>query len=578
MIWTILYWVLLTLAALSALYALLWDRPGWRGRPQLRCRKCWYDLTAAPGDLKVEPIQCPECGKKHHSARSMRKTKRSKKWIAIACILWLTAYAAHVTPSVQKNGWGASIPRTALVASFPFLSERQGTGLPNVLGVVRVSIKPTKLDQLVQDQISYYSWGTSFQAHNDHYNWFARRLVFLLARLEPDSLLTDGTTAKGLAYKSLITRFILNDQVYDFEKRWARSIVHIEFDIDQEFGPDELIQANFKVRRLLLRRYHLSCGRYGQLSYQCSAPSGFSLNGIQPVHTTQAEADQYWIQRLLWDNLFQTNGARGRTSWDFKPTLARGTQVTPLSGEARISMGIMEAEDYAADQPNRNTIHRINQTIHYTIDPSRVMVPDSSDETLDHIQNQFKAKLTVVYDSQQQRWVPVVQLISSASKDCAEDSVLFGGMVSVRAIRKDFPDTHGQEILRSDHDRTWWRLGWKEVEPPNLDPSKLEGISEQDRIRIFNPKPRCDLTARPEQSTFLPGEIKPTNYFPSGMKDDYTLIVRIQPLQGNAQYSYGGLWADRIYTGNLDFQLDKWTLVELKRYVVNGNVPDHAMP
>lgn len=578
MIWTISYWILLTLAITALLYALFWNRPGWRGRPKLRCRKCFYDLTETPGDLKTEPIQCSECGKKHRSKRSMRKTKRNKKWITAAIVLWMAAYAAQVTPRVQKIGWEASVPRTALVASFPFLSEKQGTGIPNVFGMVKVSTKPTKLDQLVQDQLPYSYWPASQQSQKTEYNWFARRLVFLLAKLEPDSLVTDGTTAKGLAYKTLITKLVQNDQTYNFEKRWAQSIVHIEFDIDQEFGPDELVQSHFKIRRLLLNRYNLTSGHYGQDLYQCSAPSGFSLNGTQPIHTTQAEADQYWIQRFLWDNCYQTNRARGRTSWVIKPVLGRGNQTSPLAGEVTISMGILETENHTADQPNWQTVHRLRRTVKYSIDPNRVIIPDTSTEIRDRIQNQFKAKLTVQYDSQQQGWVPVIHLVKTSNADCFDDSILFGGMVSVRAMNKDYQDTHGQELLNSKHDQTWWRLGWQEVPPVELDLSSIEGVTEEDRIFITNPPPKCQLTTRSEQSTFLPGEIQPTQFFPSGNNNDHAIIVRIQPMQGNGQYSYGGLWADRLYPGNLDFQLDKWTLKELKRYIVNGTVPDHAIP
>ncbi len=49
MIWSIACWVLLALAVVVGLRALLWDRAGFRGRAALRCRKCFYDLTAMPG-------------------------------------------------------------------------------------------------------------------------------------------------------------------------------------------------------------------------------------------------------------------------------------------------------------------------------------------------------------------------------------------------------------------------------------------------------------------------------------------------------------------------------------------------
>ena len=55
-------------------------------------------------------------------------------------------------------------------------------------------------------------------------------------------------------------------------------------------------------------------------------------------------------------------------------------------------------------------------------------------------------------------------------------------------------------------------------------------------------------------------------------------MVRITPMRGNFVRTYGGLWGDRVYDGVLVVPLDRWTLDEVRRYVVSGLVPDHAMP
>ena len=34
----------------------------------------------------------------------------------------------------------------------------------------------------------------------------------------------------------------------------------------------------------------------------------------------------------------------------------------------------------------------------------------------------------------------------------------------------------------------------------------------------------------------------------------------------------------RVYTGDLEFELRGWTIEELRQFVVNGVVPEHAMP
>ena len=153
MIWSIFYWVLLVLAILVGLRALFWDRAGFRGRAELRCRKCWYDLTASPVGLRVDPIQCPECGKKHASRRAMRKTRRSKRWIMVALVLWMGAYGASVTPRVQKSGWGEAVPRVVLVASLPFLAEEQGTGLSAWMFFGSKDLGPRGYDKWVIDKI-----------------------------------------------------------------------------------------------------------------------------------------------------------------------------------------------------------------------------------------------------------------------------------------------------------------------------------------------------------------------------------------------------------------------------------------
>lgn len=54
------------------------------------------------------------------------------------------------------------------------------------------------------------------------------------------------------------------------------------------------------------------------------------------------------------------------------------------------------------------------------------------------------------------------------------------------------------------------------------------------------------------------------------------LVLRMRHAPGSA--SLGGLWGDRVFHGELEFEIRHWTVGELRRYMVSGIVPDHAMP
>ncbi|HCT43677.1 MAG TPA: hypothetical protein DF699_00520, partial [Phycisphaerales bacterium] len=221
------------------LRGLLWDRAGFRGRAKRRCRKCWYDLTGVDGDVTKGPVVCPECGKVHKTKRSMRKTRRGKKWVAAAVMVWAMAYGASVTPKVQKNGWGAAVPRVVLVMSLPFLSEEQGSGLGPFVFRPQI-LNGSPFDRFVLEEMppneAYYFYSMQYQ-DGPALGWFSRRLVFLLARFQRTDVITDGTTARGRAFKSLISQFVHMDACYSFESAWASKQATIDIEIEHDFGP-----------------------------------------------------------------------------------------------------------------------------------------------------------------------------------------------------------------------------------------------------------------------------------------------------------------------------------------------------
>ena len=94
MFWGIAFWGLLALGVLAVLWGLLWDRPGFRGRPTRRCRKCAYDLTDA-GEV---PVKCTECGRVHERERSLRRVRRHKRVMAAGVAVMLLLPAAVLLP------------------------------------------------------------------------------------------------------------------------------------------------------------------------------------------------------------------------------------------------------------------------------------------------------------------------------------------------------------------------------------------------------------------------------------------------------------------------------------------------
>lgn len=94
MVWGIAFWGLLVLGTLAVLWGLFWDRPGFRGRAERRCRKCAYDLTDA-GEV---PVMCTECGRVHATERSLRRVRRHKRVVVVGVVVLLGLPVFVFTP------------------------------------------------------------------------------------------------------------------------------------------------------------------------------------------------------------------------------------------------------------------------------------------------------------------------------------------------------------------------------------------------------------------------------------------------------------------------------------------------
>lgn len=209
---------------------LLWDRAGFRGRAALRCRRCWYDLTGTEDDpTSVRGVCCPECGKQHHSRRSLRKTRRRWRVVAVALLLLIGAYASSVWPRVSANsfanGWMGAVPTPALILMLPALEDEAGTHT-RMLG--------TPFNQRpFRDQISTQLMRRLYQ--EDETSWFEHWLFYRAARGTHASVLTDTSAQRGHVLTYVYGTWARQGRLWRGEEAWARSVYHLEMEL-----PDRL--------------------------------------------------------------------------------------------------------------------------------------------------------------------------------------------------------------------------------------------------------------------------------------------------------------------------------------------------
>jgi hypothetical protein len=581
MIWSIFYWVLLVLAIGVGLRGLFWDRAGFRGRAKLRCRKCWYDLSASPGDVKDGAIVCSECGKEHSSRRAMCKTRRSRRWIAVGLVLWAGAYGASVTPKVQKQGWGAAVPRVLIVAALPFLSEEQGTGLdPFVLRPAASNARG--FDRFILDQVpsgmSWYFIGNYIDPKASGYGWFSRRLAFVLARFESPPVLTDGTTAKGNAYKSLLSSFVRPKHSYGFESRWADRVVTIDAQILHDFGPREHPIGIVRMRRMLLGPYRVSFDEMGT-SYSGSSPSSMRVNGMVPRFDTLEAERKHWVDRFLWDTLQPVNGAWGdpREAQIPGTTLPVGKDLGNGVGESALvfqfSKYIGESAQGLREDGLWTRDFSIPKRVEYRINTNRAIAIDTSLKLKGDIESVFVARLTVEYKLSKQRWVPVVILEHKNGTTRFADDIVFGGNLSLLGVNPREPAGSGTEYLRGPSE-SWW--SWSSEVYTDIPAQR--STSGETEWRRFD-QDHASLRTKARSSFSLPGELVAIQWAVKKKNKARTKVVlRITSQNRVSLLDFSGLWGDRVYEGVLQFDIPDWTVEDLRQLIVNGIAPDHAMP
>lgn len=108
-------------AAVVLLIALVGDR----SRGKRRCRKCWYDMSAAPRASSAAPVICPECGKRAVSEIELLRSRRPWTRVVIAGLAVLVGWYGTIVALRRSAVGSPMIPTTLLVCFAPIESSRR---------------------------------------------------------------------------------------------------------------------------------------------------------------------------------------------------------------------------------------------------------------------------------------------------------------------------------------------------------------------------------------------------------------------------------------------------------------------
>jgi hypothetical protein len=543
MIWNLVYWVLLVLAIGVGLRGLFWDRAGFRGRAALRCRKCWYDLTGSPGDIKDGPIVCSECGKKHESRRALRKTRRSRRAFMVMMLVLLLAYGAVAMPRVQRHGWAGLVPETVLVLTMPILSDKPGSAM----SFLNTGLSASAYEEFVLDRFS--ADHGALGGRPEGLGWVNRRLVFWFAKRQSTAAVTDSSAARGNVFRSMISMMIRNGTAMAGEVEWANSVVHIEFDQAGPVAMNEVAYSGFKARRLKGGAYRLMIGQSNALY------SGYTPNAraFRP-RGRGAPTNEDRIEHFQWDSSYKIAHTGGVIHNSEVVALGRPYKAGDQIGKINVRVVILENEARRINGEQWVVAGDAHKEVTLSIDETLKIPTDASEEVGEELMRSLRAKLTVEHDRGNGAWVPVIKLESVfGSRVLAYDSVLFGGEVSVvmysmRKGQEEVLSARGIPVL-SGGMQVWSLPSIGRLESQRLEPNRILGQVEYAGFSLPN-------------SGYL----------------SYEFRVRINPQRVITFGDYGGLAGDVMYPFAIEFSLEDWTGEELTQYIVNGTVPDHAMP
>lgn len=552
MVWTIGGWVVFAGALGLGLWALLGDRS--RGRK--RCPKCWYDMNAAAPDTRGRWV-CSECGKAVERERLLKRTRRRWRWVGVVMLLIGVSHGLRAVPDVRQKGWIEAVPDTALVVSYVFLSEEPGSGLPWVLP----NKQGGRYEQGVLRRVGREYW--SREDREQRFSWLSRRLAFLIARTQSTAKLTDGTTAKGKAFKSTLTQIVRSGGAYGFESRWAHSVAHVEFEGPGRVAPGERLYASPRVRRLLLGTYRIQLSRYHDV-LEGSTPSSMWINGAGPQGTA-SQVEAQWIERFRWDRLRRVQPLD--PVWNEGAVLAMPRHAPQADGafEQDIEFAVTEDVALRGESEQWRRVAKFGATLTGLVDHSLAPAVDSSVELRDELQSRLRARLVPVYHKAKDLWVLAIRLrprLSGQGPPVGE-RLIFGGQCGV-VVEWHFEDGP-HELTELWGSETLWL--WDTPDP---------GTKE-------NPFPELGAELLPHRGSFARGQGEVAGGVSAGgsppaLYKNYSATVHavIRGLRMASMNDLSGLRADTIYDGELRFRL-RWTPEELRRFVYMGEIPDHAM-
>lgn len=243
MIWGIAFWGLLALGVLAVLWGLLWDRPGFRGRPARRCRACWYDLSDA-GEV---PVKCTECGRVHERERSLRRVRRHKRLVLVGLLVLVAAYSIRTTPAIKQRGVWAAVPSWVLILGIHQTPEYVQN--PDVAWRSVAYGDRSPLERAMRE--------LHVRARVEGLGWFDYQLVAWLARTEGREGLCvtsrgrkNGVYPRATSYKILFEKGIRRGQLGEFHFRWFRRLVRVDVESraswpagSRVFGKPKIVNA-----------------------------------------------------------------------------------------------------------------------------------------------------------------------------------------------------------------------------------------------------------------------------------------------------------------------------------------------
>ncbi|MGV6814460.1 MAG: hypothetical protein ACWA5W_05535 [Phycisphaerales bacterium] len=522
----------------------------------------------------------------------------------VVALMLLGSYLSSIASEIHDQGWGVAVPRIVLVASLPFLSEEQGSGLgPFVLGAQN-EVEPSKFDLFVMNELGVdrSGWRNYAVASGESpLGIYSQRLLFVLAKMESRAVITDGTTVKGKVYKKIITDIVRGGHALESDSQWAHSVIYIEYALDDSVAPESVVYGRFKSRRLLHGDYRFITGWRGE-EYECHTPTMMRINGMHPQFSTSQERVEYWVNRFLWDSHYRVV-ADGKVQYSYgQDELALG--VSSKDGnvhdqERAVRYRIKETDAVGNDLKVYHTVAQGESPVRFRVDHEKAVIQDSSEELKGLIEDHLSAKFTVMYDQTREEWVPIIKIRSNPNSfriqpdpiseeerlafavggelpdrlferkqrtpGFLEGGLIFGGKVSIKLIWNLDSGPYEMTVLSGID--TWWRWG----RPNGIDLSRMPPPRDG-RERAIELFPRTNVDGA------TPGEIKRGQARVPQYKDTYKILIRIEPRYSGLWQDFGGLQAKRYFRGTIEFPVENWTVEELRRFIVNGTVPDHAMP